>query len=104
MSPVDPTGKRALFGSPGAARANGSSQTASSNGRAALFSSGPKRPGTVIVECSGCTARSRVSLIQLAMLLLVGSVWLPLAHGRFSRWMLCPACNTRQWCRTGWNE
>lgn len=97
MSRNDPTGKRALF--TGAASGPARPER---DGKAALFSSGPARPGTVLVECSNCRARSRVTLYDLTIQFLPFSLWYPLR--RHAHWIRCPACDQRQWCRIGWLE
>jgi hypothetical protein len=99
---VDPTGKRALFGSPPAAAGDRLAPGLPSEGRAALFSTAPRQAGTVVVECSHCRVRSRVSLFELGLRLFSGSAWLPLRH--HPHWMRCPSCRQRRWCRIGWND
>ncbi len=91
----DPTGKAALFGP---AVAPGTPN----EGKAALFSSSPRRRGTVVIECADCLARTRVSLADLAVRLGTGSVWFPLR--RHQHWLRCPACGRRRWCRIGWTD
>jgi hypothetical protein len=100
MSRDDPTGKRALF-TPAAAGLSrpGARQR---NGKAALFSSGPAQPGTVLVECANCRARSRLTLMEVGLRMLPLWLWCPL-HTH-SLWMRCPACEQRQWCRVGWSD
>ena len=98
---LDPTGKRALFEAPVAAAPDQLSSGRNAEGKAALFSTGPRRSGTVVIECSGCKSRSRISLVDLGVRLVV-SAWLPVR--RHSRWMQCPSCNRREWCHVGWNE
>lgn len=103
--PIDPTGKSALFGPPvnGVIAPNSDpSAEQSPTGRAALFSTPPRRPGTVIVECSNCKVRSRVAFSDLAMRFATGSLWFPLR--RHQHWIQCPACHGRHWCRVGWTE
>lgn len=99
--PVDPTGKRALF-DPAAAVPGPVVPPPSQEGRAALFSMPARRPGTVVVECSGCRTRTRSSLVDLGRRLASGSAWWPLR--RYQHWMACPACGQRTWCRIGWHE
>lgn len=96
----DPTGKRALFSEPGPQDRLGPGPL--NEGRAALFSTSPRRPGTVVLECSDCKVRSRVSLADLATRFATGSAWWPL--GRYPHWVRCPACRGRKWCRIGWGE
>jgi len=98
---LDPTGKRALFEAPVAAAPDQLSSGRHAEGKEALFSTGPRRPGTVLVECSGCKARSRISLIDLGLRLVSLSVWNPLR--KHSRWMQCPSCGKREWCRVDLN-
>jgi hypothetical protein len=100
---LDPQGKRALFEAPVAAdRRQVLAPGAAPEGRTALFSTGPARPGTALVECEGCGARSRVSLVDLGVRLASLSVWWPVR--RHGHWMRCPACGQRTWCRVGWTE
>lgn len=105
MSPgrQDPTGKRALFEAPVQAPPDAIKGGPGKDGRDALFSSDRRRPGTVVVECDSCTARSRVGLGELGLRLVTGSAWLPL-RGDKPHWMRCPACGVRTWCRIGWLE
>ncbi|MCU1462901.1 MAG: hypothetical protein JWO37_2976 [Acidimicrobiales bacterium] len=98
----DPTGKRALFEAPVTAAPDRVAVGPTNEGRAALFSTAPRRSGTVVVECGGCRARTRVSAVDLGVLLVAGSVWNPLR--RHSHWMRCPSCRTREWCRIGWTD
>ncbi|HEV2369275.1 MAG TPA: hypothetical protein VGR90_05335 [Acidimicrobiales bacterium] len=100
---VDPSGKQALF-DPGVMAAPDRLATGPRNeGKAALFSSPPRTPGTVVVECSRCQLRSRVGLVDLLTRFVTGSVWLPFL-GRYQHWMRCPGCGRREWCRVGWTE
>ncbi len=106
----DPTGKRALFEAAGGNGRPAPSETArgpasgTASGKAALFSTPARQPGTVIVECSSCRTRSRVSLTDVARRMLTGSAWLPLLRPAYPHWLRCPACGKRQWCRIGWSE
>jgi hypothetical protein len=97
---VDPTGKRALFTAPVENTPDTTVPGASTRGRTALFSTAPRRPGTVVVECSDCKVRSRITLVGLAVRFATGSLWYPL--GRYPHWVRCPACGARHWCRVGW--
>ena len=99
---VDPTGKAALFGSQVAAAPDQITGGPHPYGKEALFSSPGRRAGTVVVECSRCGARTRVSYVDLGLRLALGSVWIPLQ--RHQHWMRCPSCERRRWCRIGWNE
>jgi hypothetical protein len=101
----DPTGKRALFEAAG--RPITMSGVNGTSGKAALFSnphSSTPTPGTVLVECSACLARTRISLTDLARRMLTGSAWMPLLRPAYPHWLRCPACRRRSWCRIGWND
>ena len=101
---TDPLGRRALFSPPpGAAaptrpKAGGKEPT----GKEALFSAAPGRPSltTVLVECSACGGRSRISLVEFAWRHLPFWLWLPWA--RYSNLMSCPACDRRTWLAVAW--
>ena len=99
---LDPQGKRALFEAPvGAARDTiRSGKTAV--GKDALYSTGPRQVGTVVVRCSACEARTRINLTDLSMRFVTGSVWLPIR--KHSHWMRCPSCGKRTWCHIGWQS
>ncbi len=100
--PLDPSGKRALFEAPVAAAPDRISVGARHEGRTALFSTSPRRAGTVVVECSGCRARTRISLVDLGVRFLSLSAWLPVR--RHAHWMPCPSCGERRWCRVCWTD
>lgn len=102
MKQHDPTGKRALFEAPVSADRTALLRGGpAADGKAALFSIGPRRPGTVVVTCGSCSVRSRVGLVDLGVRLLRLSAWLPArAH---PHWMACPACGHHTWCRIDWN-
>lgn len=104
MSPrsLDPTGKQALFQSQPAAARDRLAPGTRTEGRAALFSTPPRQPGTVLVECSGCRVRTRISVFDLGMRLLSGSAWWPLRHHQ--HWLRCPTCGQRRWCHIGWTD
>ena len=76
--------------------------TRSSEGKEALYSTGPRRAGTVVVTCDACQARSRVNLTDLGLRWLTGTVWIP--GKREGHWMRCPACHKRTWCSVAWND
>jgi hypothetical protein len=100
---LDPQGKRALFEAPVAAdRRQVLAPGRAPEGKAALFSAGPARPGTVIVDCGTCGARSRLGLLDVGVRLASLSVWLP--GRKRAHWISCPACGHRAWCRIGWTE
>jgi hypothetical protein len=99
---IDPSGKRALFEAPIAAPPEQLRPGAARDGKTALFSTGAHEPGTVLISCSSCHARSRVGLGDLGLRILTGSLLLP---GRKRDWLLrCPACNRRAWCSVGFHD
>ncbi|MCB1005828.1 MAG: hypothetical protein KDB35_16715 [Acidimicrobiales bacterium] len=99
---VDPSGRHALFSAPVDAARDQLRPGNAKEGRDALYSTGPRQTGTVIVECSSCDGRTRASLVDLGIRLVSISVWLP--GRRYSHWMRCPTCHQHTWCRVGWNE
>ncbi len=99
---LDPQGRRALFETPVSAARDTIRSGTPREGKAALFSTGPRQTGTVVVECGGCQAKTRINLTDLGLRWLTGSVWLPTR--RHAHWMRCPACGRRTWCRVGWQE
>jgi len=99
---VDPSGKQALFSSPVRAAPDQLATGNQKSGKAALYSTGPRQTGTVIIECSACGTRSRSSLLDLGIRLASISAWLP--GRRHSHWMRCPGCDGHTWCRIGWTE
>jgi len=71
-------------------------------GKAALFSD-TRRPGTVVVECSGCGASTRLSYVDFALNTLPFSLWLPPVPSiKYNRRMTCPACAEWTWVRAHW--
>ena len=99
---LDPQGRRALFETPVSAARDTIRSGAAREGKDALYSTGPRQSGTVVVSCSGCRARTRINLTDLGLRWLTGSVWLP--GRRNSHWMRCPSCGMRTWCSVGWQE
>ena len=99
---VDPTGKAALFSTGVAAAPDRIAPGVQNEGRTALFSTPPRRSGTVLIECSSCRVRTRATLADLGLRLVSGSAWLPFQ--RHQHWLRCPACGTRRWCRIGWTD
>lgn len=102
----DPYGKRALFEHPPAETDDALDHDPlvggeHAEGRAALFTSGPRRPGTVVLECSRCGVHTRMSIVEAGVRVLMISAWLPpLKH--HNRWIQCPECERRTWCRIHW--
>lgn len=69
-------------------------------GVAALWSEGPRRPGTAVIECSHCDVRTRVDLVDAGVRLASLSVLNPFR--RHPHRLVCPACAERTWCRIDW--
>lgn len=101
---LDPTGKRALFEAPVSAAPDTLRSGEAKRGRDALFSTGPPAPGTVLVECSACSARSRVTLGDVAVRLVSFSLFLPLLRPAHPHRIRCPECRKMAWCRIGWRS
>ena len=98
----DPMGKRALFEAPVDAPADQLRPGPDRSGRDALFSAGPRESGTVVVECSACSSRTRVVAFDAARRLMSLSLYSPLLHRRHPHLIRCPACHDRTWCRIRW--
>lgn len=103
----DPRGKRALFSesatsAPAAEDAARRAFGPDASGKAALFSTAIRRPGTLVVECSSCHGRSRVGYLDFARRHLPLWLWAPWRH--HSRLMTCPACGRRTWLAASWLE
>jgi hypothetical protein len=99
---IDPTGKHALFSAPPAAARDQLGPGNAKDGRQAFFSTGPRQTGTVVVKCSACHTRTRVTLLDLGVRLVSISAWIP--RRRYSHWMRCPSCHQHNWCDIGWND
>jgi len=96
MNTNDPQGKRALFESASVA----SPPAHHAPGRQALYSTATPRPGTVVVDCSACGEHKRIQMGEVTTRILSLSLWVPLI--KYNRWMRCPSCERRAWCRVGW--
>ena len=96
MSERDPLGRSALF-SPPPARPGSRSAHGKGNGKEALYSApaGARQWGTVVLECSSCGAVSRVSWAEFVWRHFPFWLWIPWL--RYSRLLLCPACERRTW-------
>lgn len=99
---LDPTGRRALFETPVSAPADQLRTGAAKRGREALFSTGSASVGTVLVECSTCTSRTRVGLADIAIRLASFSVFAPVIRRQYPHRIKCPACGEITWCKVGW--
>lgn len=70
------------------------------DGHDAFYSAGHREPGTAVLTCSTCEVKSRISIVETVVRILSISLWFP---GReYSRWMQCPSCQQRTWCRVEW--
>jgi hypothetical protein len=103
---TDPQGKRALFESDPTEVEDELADdplldSQSETGKEALFSIGPRIPGTAVIECSHCGVRSRRPAIETVVRIMAISWWLP--GKRYSRWFQCPDCQRRSWCRVEWH-
>ncbi|HHC08680.1 MAG TPA: hypothetical protein ENK55_08175 [Actinobacteria bacterium] len=103
--PRDPLGKRALFETPPVRPEDPLDEDPlvdrrPREGKEALFSAGPHEPGTAVVECGSCGVRSRIPLVEAVVRVLAISLWIP--GRRHNRWIPCPACHRRTWCRIRW--
>ena len=91
----DPLGKRALFEAPPVAAPD------DGDGRESVFSREPTSSATtVLIECSSCQVESRVSITDALVRVMELTLWFP--WRRFGRWMTCPSCDRRTWCRVRW--
>jgi hypothetical protein len=99
---LDPQGRRALFETPVSAARDTIRAGQPSDGKAALYSTGPRRSGTVVVACSGCKARTRINISDLGLRWLGGTVWIP--GRRNGHWMRCPSCGKRTWCSVAFQD
>jgi len=101
----DPRGKRALFEAPPAEIDDPLEDDVlrdpeRGDGQAALFSTGVHQSGTGIIDCSHCGTKTRASHVDIGVRIALISLWIPGKH--FSRWMQCPNCQRRSWCRVEW--
>jgi hypothetical protein len=99
----DPLGRRALFSVPAQEVPLPEPEAPERDGTGGgwtVFSARQRRPGTVVLECSACQARTRVGWLEF--LRRHFPVWLWLPWRRHSRWMSCPACDRRTWLAVSW--
>lgn len=105
MNARDPMGKRALFETPPTRPDDPVADdplidAPAPQGKDALYSAGPHRKGTVVLECSRCGVHSRMPAIEAGVRIVMVSFWVP--GKRYSRWMLCPECERRTWSKVHW--
>jgi hypothetical protein len=99
----DPLGKRALFETPVVAAPDQIAPGPARDGRTALFSTTPRRIGTVLVECSACAGRSRISVADMGVRMSQLGLFMPTR--RHHQYLLrCPSCDERRWCSVAWRS
>jgi hypothetical protein len=91
----DPLGRRALFWAPGVRTDERAHDAPETSGRRALFSAPAPRPGTLVLGCSSCGVRTRVTYAEFVRRHLPFWLWIP--GRRYSRLLSCPACGRRTW-------
>jgi hypothetical protein len=101
--PRDPLGKAALFSEPEPAADDVPPEEAG-RGVAHLFSRPEPRPGTVVVDCSGCGLQTRVTYAEFAALHFPLWLWAPLPGRSHRHWLRCPTCHHFAWMRAHWLE
>ncbi len=72
------------------------------DGKRALFSSAVRKKGTLVVECSRCHGRTRLSYAEFGKRHLPFWAWTP--WRKYSRYVSCPACGQRAWVAARWFE
>lgn len=102
MTIRDPQGRRALFSDPAAPPDFDRDPLSSgpTTGKQSLYSTAVRRTGTLVLECSSCHGRSRVTYAEFARRHLPVWLWTPWRH--YSRFMTCPACGHRTWLAASW--
>jgi hypothetical protein len=91
----DPLGRRALFWAPGMRSEERGPEAPETSGRRAMFSPPAARRGTLVLACSSCGVRTRVTYAEFVRRHLPFWLWIP--GRRFSRLLACPACSRRTW-------
>ncbi|MCZ7535740.1 MAG: hypothetical protein M5T61_07270 [Acidimicrobiia bacterium] len=99
----DPSGKRAIFSAASEDPGAGAVPTATTPPERTAPHD-PPRPGTLVVECSSCNARTRVTYFDFALLNLPLGFVVPLPGRRFKHRMTCPACSRWTWVEACWLE
>ena len=99
---LDPQGRRALFEMPVDAARDTIRSGDAKEGKDALYSTGPRQAGSVVVTCGGCRVRTRISVTDVLMRLASISLWVP--GRKKGHWMRCPACEQRHWCAVAWTD
>lgn len=56
--------------------------------------------GSALIDCSSCGSITSLTQVELGIRVLAISLWVP---GRtYNRYIQCPSCQTRTWCRVEW--
>jgi hypothetical protein len=102
----DREGKRALFEAPpievdDTLKDDPIVERHHTDGQEALYSAGPREPGTAVIVCSSCGVRSRITIIETLVRILAISLWIPMRPS-YNRLIPCPSCQQRTWCRVEW--
>ena len=63
---------------------------------------GSDMPGTLVVDCSRCHGRTRLTYAEFAQRHLPYWIWTP--WRRYSRYVVCPSCGQRAWISARWFE
>ena len=104
----DPLGKAALFSDgtlpPAEPTLSPASTEERGRGAAHLFSQSEARSGTLVVDCSGCGRRTRVTYAEFAALHVPVWLWIPSPMRTHRHWLRCPACARFTWLRARWLE
>jgi hypothetical protein len=100
----DPLGKSALFSGETGRVLGGTETGTKGRGATHLFSQAEARPGTLVVDCSGCDRRTRVTFAEFAVLHLPLWLWAPIPGRSHRHWLRCPACRRFTWLQARWLE
>ncbi len=73
------------------------SRTFDPDGKAALFSSAPRRAGRFKIQCSSCHDESHVGMSRMVKLAFPINFTLPFKYHH--TWLRCPSCGQRTWVR-----
>lgn len=105
----DPSGKRAIFSTPSEELAEDPPSARDPAPRSDLPEQPDQqvphdaaRPGTLVVECSTCEERTRVTYFDFALLNLPLGFFVPVPGRRYKHHMTCPACHRWTWLEAHW--
>jgi hypothetical protein len=100
----DPLGKAALFSDAAVEPVVPIAAADMGRGASHLFSQSEARSGTLVVDCSSCEQRTRVTYAEFAALHLPVWLWIPSPLRTHRHWLRCPACHKYAWLRAHWLE